>query len=71
MTADPDARLLRRATVAIVVQVTAAVAATVALVSALAFSLTIHAEHRAEELRIEGSPGRGARFTMILPARRW
>ncbi|WP_433618745.1 sensor histidine kinase [Dactylosporangium sp. CA-139114] len=49
MTADPESRLLRRATAAIAVQVAAAVAATVVLVSVLAFSLTIRAEHRAEE----------------------
>ncbi|MGI5239865.1 sensor histidine kinase [Dactylosporangium sp. CA-139066] len=49
MTVDPESRLLRRATVAIAVQVAAAVAATVALVSVLAFSLTIHSEHRDEE----------------------
>ncbi|GGM48229.1 sensor histidine kinase [Dactylosporangium sucinum] len=49
MTADPEARLLRRATTVIAVQVAAAVAATVVLVSVLAFSLTIRAEHLAEE----------------------
>ncbi|WP_433074124.1 sensor histidine kinase [Dactylosporangium sp. CA-052675] len=49
MTADPESRLLRRATAVIAVQVAAAVAATVVLVSVLAFSLTIRAEHRAEE----------------------
>ena len=45
----PDSRLLRRATRAIVAQVTAAVAATVILVSVVAFSLTIQAQHLAEE----------------------
>ncbi|WP_238014394.1 HAMP domain-containing sensor histidine kinase [Dactylosporangium sp. AC04546] len=49
MTGDPEPRLLRRATAAIAGQVAAAVAATVVLVSALAFSLTIRAEHLAEE----------------------
>jgi two-component system OmpR family sensor kinase len=45
----PDPRLLQRATMAIALQVTAAVAATIVLVSVLAFSLTIRAEHVAEE----------------------
>ncbi|GAA2358060.1 HAMP domain-containing sensor histidine kinase [Dactylosporangium salmoneum] len=49
MTANPESRLLRRATAVIAVQVAAAVAATVILVSVLAFSLTIRAEHLAEE----------------------
>ncbi|MEV0567726.1 ATP-binding protein [Dactylosporangium sp. NPDC050588] len=49
MTGRPEARLLRRATAVIAVQAAAAVAATVVLVSVLAFSLTIRAEHRAEE----------------------
>jgi len=44
-----DARLLRRATLAVAGQVAAAVAATVVLVSVLAFSLTIRSEHAAEE----------------------
>jgi two-component system OmpR family sensor kinase len=49
MIATTDARLLRRATLTVAVQVAAAVAATVVLVSVLAFSLTILSEHRAEE----------------------
>ncbi|GAA2575101.1 HAMP domain-containing sensor histidine kinase [Dactylosporangium fulvum] len=49
MTGSSDTRLLRRATVVIALQVSAAVAATVMLVSVLAFSLTIRAEHRDEE----------------------
>jgi two-component system, OmpR family, sensor kinase len=49
MTAPADARLLRRATFAVAAQVAAAVAVAVVLVSALAFSLTIRAEHAAEE----------------------
>src|SRR5207237_171120 len=44
-----DARLLRRATLAVAGQVAAAVAATAVLVSVLAFSLTIRSEHAAEE----------------------
>jgi signal transduction histidine kinase len=49
VTSVPDKRLLRRATAAIAMQVTAAVAATLVLVSVLAFSLTIRAEHGDEE----------------------
>ncbi|MET7402283.1 HAMP domain-containing sensor histidine kinase [Dactylosporangium sp. NPDC005572] len=49
MTGNPEARLLRRATAVIAAQVAAAVGAAVVLVSVLAFSLTIRAEHLAEE----------------------
>jgi len=49
VTAAPDGRLLRRATLAVAAQVAAAVAAAVVLVSVLAFSLTIRSEHAAEE----------------------
>ncbi len=49
MTAGPDARLLRRATLAVAAQVAAAATVAVILVSVLAFSLTIRSEHAAEE----------------------
>jgi signal transduction histidine kinase len=49
VTAGPDARLLRRATLVLAAQVAAAVAVAVVLVSILAFSLTIRSEHAAEE----------------------
>jgi signal transduction histidine kinase len=53
MTVNPrsgdDAQLLRRAGFAIAAQIAAAVAATLLVVGVLAFSLTIRAEHTAEE----------------------
>jgi signal transduction histidine kinase len=46
---SPDARMVRRAAIGIAAQVAAAVAVSVLLVSVLAFSLTVQAEHRDEE----------------------
>jgi two-component system, OmpR family, sensor kinase len=49
MNGTPDARMVRRAAIGIAAQVAAAVAATVLLVSVLAYSLTVRAEHHDEE----------------------
>jgi len=45
----PDVRMLRRATASIAVRIALTVAVALAVVSGLAYALTIHAQHRAQE----------------------